>query len=107
MELSYYEKIERHYSNGVLIIYENIDVENLYIHTITSLCPKQGNATMALNAFLNEFKKENIYIFSTSELGTSKEVLNKWYEKMGFIRVNNLIHIPYNITHLKQCNTSK
>jgi hypothetical protein len=102
MSLSWCEEIKRLYNNGVTIIYEIIDKDNIYLHSINSICKKKGYGTETLNNFIKEFEEKNIYIFSSSELGTDRELLNNWYEKLGFIRTENLDHIPYNITHFKK-----
>lgn len=101
MTLSYHETIKRTYSNNVTIIYEIIDNDNIYIHSIESFIKQLGNGTNALNSFIVKFDKFNIYVFSSSELGTDKEILDRWYEKLNFKRINNLDNIPYNITHVK------
>lgn len=101
MGLSFYEESKRVYSNSVSITYEKINDEDLYIHSVISTLKRDGRGTVALKQFLNEFKVYNIYILSSSELGTSNEILDKWYEKLGFEKVVNSSSIPYNITHCK------
>jgi hypothetical protein len=107
MVLTFFEEIERVYSNGVTIKYERLNENDIFLHTIKSNIRMQGNATTALKAFLDEFKTFNIYIFSSSELGTDKNILDKWYEKLGFIKTKNQKHIPYNITHILFVNERK
>ena len=96
--MKFYEKITRLYSNNVSIIYEIID-NNIYIHSIISLNRKRGFASDALREFINDFKDKNIYLYASSELGTDIDILNAWYEKIGFIKYKNISFIPYNITH--------
>jgi hypothetical protein len=102
MILSFYEELKRVYSNRVTIIYEHINDESLYLHSIISTRRREGNADEALNDFLEEFKTKNVYVFSSSELGFDKAILDKWYEKLGFMEAKNSNQIPYNITHVKR-----
>lgn len=92
------EEITRNYSNMVKIVYEIIDEHRVYIHSIISNIQRQGNATQALQSFLEEYSNSEIYLYASNELGTSKEVLDIWYKKLGFeeIECNDL---PYNVTH--------
>jgi hypothetical protein len=101
MNLSWNEEIKRTYDNGVTIVYEDLGNNSIYIHSIFSLIKRQGNANITLNAFLDEFKTKNIFLFSSSELGTDKQTLDTWYEKFGFIKTENRNSIPYNVTHVK------
>lgn len=104
--LSLHEEIKRVYNNLVTIQYE-IDGGDIYIHSIISIMKRQGNATEALKEFLEEFKGYDIYIFSSSELGTDKSILDKWYETFGFIKCNKK-NLLYNVTHVKnKCNYKK
>lgn len=97
----YYEEITRHYSNGVKITYEKIDDNNLYISTIiNSSIKRNGCATESLKTLIDENSNKNIYIFASSELGINYKILNKWYEKIGFVKASNISNIPYNITHV-------
>ncbi|NFH01595.1 hypothetical protein FC831_15230 [Clostridium botulinum] len=97
--MNYYEEIVRHYSNGVKIVYEILDNENIYISSIISINKKQGRATESLNVFIKDFKDYNLFIFATNELGTNREILYKWYKRLGFKEYNNIDYIPYNVTH--------
>lgn len=101
--LKYNEEIVRTYSNFVTITYEYIDNATIYINLIRSDIPNKGNGTQAMNQFLYENKEYNIYIFSSNELGTAKEILDKWYKSLGFVECDN-INFKYNVTHVKKRN---
>lgn len=98
--MDFYEEVTRVYDKGVKIVYENIGFEIIYIHSIISNFPKRKYGTVAMESFLEEFKSKDIYIFSTDELGVKREVLDSWYERLGFIKDNNK-ELPYNVTHCK------
>ena len=98
--LKYHEERVRKYSNLVTITYECIEDAVIYINSIRSEIPNRGNGTQAMKKFLDEHKKYDIYIFSSSELGTSKEVLDKWYESLGFMKCDRK-DLKYNVTHMK------
>lgn len=102
MKLKYNEIVSRNYSNGVHIQYDEIGNNNIYIILVKSDFKVQGNGTISLTAFLEDFKDKNIYLFATSELGTDIKVLNHWYEKLGFIKSRNVSYVPYNVSHVKQ-----
>lgn len=96
----YIEKITRTYENRVIIEYEYVNAEIIYIRSIKSSFKREGNATKALQNFLSEFKEYTIYLCATDEHGTKREVLDRWYEKMGFDTCNKIIN-NICMTHVK------
>ena len=99
--MKYIEKIKRTYENRVSIEYEYINENTIYIRNITSSFKKEGNGTKALKNFLNEFKMCNIYLCASDEHGTDKNILFKWYEKMGFSICEDVIN-NLCMTHIKK-----
>ena len=100
--LTYYEIIKRTYNNVVTIEYEYLNEHNVYIHSIVSpVIKREGRGTEALQEFLQEFEKYNIYLYSSDECRTDKAILDKWYEKNGFVKCNNHL-LKYNVTHWKK-----
>lgn len=96
--MAFYEMIVRSYANGVRIEYEFLSEKVLYIHFIESHLKKRGNGTEALKHFIHTFSGFDIYIYSSDELGTDKEVLDRWYSSLGFLECNNR-NLKYNVTH--------
>ena len=82
--MKHIEKVIRTYENMVVIEYEYIDTSNIYICSIKSSFKQEGNGTEALQDFITEFKNYNIYLCATGEHGTNKDILYRWYAKMGF-----------------------
>ncbi len=97
--MNFYEKIIRQYSNRVSIMYEVIDENNIYINSILSVHKRKGYANDSMRQFINEHKDKNIFLFSSSELGTDRSILDKWYKHLGFEEHENVDYIPYNVTH--------
>lgn len=97
--MKFREECLRIYDNMVTIKYEKIGSDKIYIHSITSLNKKQGNATKSLEHFITEFSGYDIYLYSSAELGTEKDILDRWYSKLGFKKCNRN-DLPYNITHV-------
>lgn len=81
--------------------------EGIFISSIISEIPKQGNGTAALNCFLKEFERYDIWIYCSDELGTSEDVLNKWYKKQGFVPCSRDAIAEYNVTHVKKSSEAK
>lgn len=96
--MDFYETITRSYGNGVKIEYEFLSEKQLYIHSIESHIKNCGNGTEALKQFIQTFSGFDIYIYSSDELGTDREVLDRWYCSLGFIKCNNR-NLKYNVTH--------
>lgn len=99
--MKHIEKITRTYENRVIIEYEYIDSNNIYIRNIKSSFKQEGNGTEALQDFLFEFKDYDIYLCATDEHGTNKEILDRWYAKMGFSLCDKVIN-NICMTHTKQ-----
>ena len=99
--MKHIEKIIRSYENWVVIEYEYLNQNSIYIRSIKSSCSKMGNGTELLKDFLSEFKEYDIYLYATDEHGTDLEVLNKWYKKLGFDTCDKVIN-NLCTTHLRK-----
>lgn len=96
--MEYYETITRSYVNGVRIGYEFLSEKEIYIHSVESRIKKCGNGTDAMQHFIQSFSGYNIYLYSSDELGTGREILDKWYSRLGFLDCDRK-DLKYNVTH--------
>lgn len=103
MGVRYIEKIKRTYENMVVIEYEYINKNTIYIRNINSSFKQEGNGTKALKSFLDEFKMCNIYLAASNEHGTDEDILFKWYKNLGFSLCDDVIN-NLCMTHLKEAN---
>lgn len=99
--MRYIEKLTRTYENNVVIEYEYINKNTIYIRNIKSTFKQEGNGTEALQDFLSEFEDYNIYLCATDEHGTDEKVLFKWYEKMGFTLCEDVVN-NLSMTHCRK-----
>ena len=97
-DMEYYEITTRSYANGVEVGYEFLSEKEVYIHSIESHLKKCGNGTDAMKHFIQSFSGFNIYLYSSDELGTGREILDKWYSSMGFLDCDRK-DLKYNVTH--------
>ena len=85
----------------VEIFYEHIP-KGIYIYSIISKQPRQGNGTKALREFIDLFGEySDLWLFCDDELGTDTDTLYSWYAKFGFVPTKELIS-EYNVTHKRQ-----
>lgn len=86
---------------GVEIFYERVS-KGIYIYSIISARPRQGNGTKALREFIGRFGEySDLWLYCDDELGTDTETLCRWYEKFGFVQTKERIS-EYNVTHKRQ-----
>ncbi len=86
--------------DGVIVLFCYCSL-GIYIMNITSKYSQQGIGTKVLKEFINDYKNNNIYLFSSGEFDVDTEILNKWYSKLGFVKTNiNIADIPYKCSHV-------
>ena len=74
----------------------------IYIYSIISKQPRQGNGTKALREFIDLFgESSDLWLFCDDELGTDTDTLYSWYAKFGFVPTKERIS-EYNVTHKRQ-----